>query len=196
MGTIQQPSFRSVYGEGDREGRIPSTHPQRTFQLNAKSLMTSYPGSALGIQIPPQNQVPKRPCFEMRSAGAIKTLPRVSQTDLTSFFRTDRSTHGCAAITQSSETITSYARLRLTYNRTNSKAKIMPEMTAMPKSPIRCVEEDHCVQSSISRAANIPAASKILKSMRLRVKPANSGVTRYVLFMAAIFLHQNSGKFQ
>jgi hypothetical protein len=123
-------------GEGDREGRIQSTHPQRTFQLNAKSLMTSYPGSALGIQIPPQNQVPKRPYFEMRSAGAIKTLPRVSQTDLTSFFRTDRSTHGCAAVTQSSETITSYARLRFSYNRTNSKAKIMPEMTALLKSLI------------------------------------------------------------
>jgi hypothetical protein len=196
MRTIQQPSFRSVYGEGDREGRIQSTHPQRTFQLNAKSRMTSYPGSALGIQIPPQNQVPKRPYFEMRSAGAIKTLPRVSQTDLTSFFRTDRSTHGCAAVTQSSETITSYARLRFSYNRTNSKAKIMPEMTALLKSLIRCVEEDHGVQSSISRAANIPPASKTLKNMRLRVKPANSGVTRYVLFMAAIFLHQNSGKFQ
>ena len=56
--------------------------------------------------MPPQTKVPNGSYFEMRSEGAIKTLPSDSETVFSSLLRTDRSYLECMAVMQSSETTT------------------------------------------------------------------------------------------
>src|SRR5258708_2568655 len=148
-----------------------------------RCLMDGYSGSALGIQILPQSQVLNRPCFEIRSAGAVKIFPSVSATVLASFFRTDRPNpgHGCNRVMQSSETTSSYVRTRLVNTSTNNNAKMMPLMTAPIESRNRYLDsvgDGHRTLNSICKTANSPVANRTLTTVRLRSKPANSGVTR------------------
>ena len=62
----------------------------------------------LGIQMQPQNQVPSRPCFEIRSAAQWNALPFVSVTVLASALRTVLSKCGKTAVIESSDTTKVY----------------------------------------------------------------------------------------
>jgi len=55
--------------------RRSSLRIQRCFQLSAKLLTDSYPGSAFGIKRQPQSRVPNLPYFEISRPATRKALP-------------------------------------------------------------------------------------------------------------------------